>query len=177
MCTTRRNIVYHLVDDRSARHAGLIALAAGVAATVPKIIETRIAIKASPSKVWSILTNFSAMPSWNPFITAISGNVLPGTRLSVTIAPPGQSRMTFAPTVLAATPNQELRWLGTVANRWMFAGEHYFLLNPTSDGETSLIHGERFSGILAPLIMRGRILEATKDGFLAMNAALKRRSE
>jgi hypothetical protein len=82
MCTTRRSIVYHLVDDRSARHAGLIALAAGVAATVPKIIETRIAIKASPSKVWSILTNFSAMPSWNPFITAISGNVLLGTRLS-----------------------------------------------------------------------------------------------
>jgi hypothetical protein len=154
-----------------------IALAAGVAATVSKIIETQVAIKASPGKIWSILTDFSAMPSWNPFITAISGDVLPGSRLSVTVAPPGQSAMTFAPTVLAATPDKELRWLGTLANRWIFAGEHYFLLDPTPDGDTGLVHGERFSGILAPLIMRGRMLEATKDGFLAMNAALKRRSE
>jgi hypothetical protein len=76
--------------------------------------------------------------------------------------------MTFAPTVLAATPDRELRWLGTVASRWIFAGEHYFLLNPTSDGEISFIQGERFSGILAPLITRDRMLEATKDGFLAM---------
>ena len=70
----------------------LIIVAAGVAATVPKTIETQIAIKASPSKVWSILTDFSAIPSWNPFITAISGDVLPGSRLSVTIAPPGPIR-------------------------------------------------------------------------------------
>jgi hypothetical protein len=144
---------------------------------VPKTIETQTAIKASPSKVWGILTGFSSMPSWNPFIMAIRGDMLPGSRLSVTVAPPGQSGMTFAPTIPVATPDQELRWLGTVANRWIFAGEHYFLLNPTSDGETTFIQGERFSGILAPLIMRGRMLEATKDGFFAMNAALKRRSE
>lgn len=153
----------------------LIAIATGVVATV--CIETQIAIKASPSKVWSILTDFSAMPSWNPFITAISGDLLPGRRLSVTVVPPGQSEMTFAPTVLTSTPDQELRWLGTIANRWIFAGEHYFLLNPTADGETCLIHGERFFGILAPLIMRGRRLEAAKAGFLDMNAALKRRCE
>jgi hypothetical protein len=173
MCTMRRSFIWLMIGELVT----LIALAAEVADTVMKTIETQIGIKASPSKVWSILTDFSAMPSWNPFITAISGDVLPDSRLSVTIAPPGQSRMTFAPTVLAATPEQELRWLGTAGNRWIFAGEHYFLLKPTPDGETSLIHGEQFSGILAPLIMRGRMLEATKDGFLAMNVALKRRSE
>jgi hypothetical protein len=32
----------------------------------------QIAIKASTSKVWGILTGFSAMPSWNPFFTAIT---------------------------------------------------------------------------------------------------------
>jgi hypothetical protein len=164
MCTMRHSIIWLMIGAPVT----LIAVAAGVAATVPKTIETQIAIKASPSKVWSVLTDFSAMPSWNPFITAISGDVLPGSRLSVTITPPGQSGMTFAPTVLAATPDRELRWLGTVASRWIFAGEHYFLLNPTSDGEISFIQGERFSGILAPLITRDRMLEATKDGFLAM---------
>ena len=142
-----------------------------------RTIETHIRIDASPSKVWSILTDFSAMPSWNPFITAISGALSPGSRLSVTIAPPGRSAMTFTPTVLVATPGCELRWLGSVLSRWIFAGEHYFLLEPTSDGATRLTHGERFSGMLAPLIMRGQALTATKNGFVAMNEALKHRSQ
>jgi hypothetical protein len=141
------------------------------------IIETQISIEAPPSTVWSVLTDFSTMPSWNPFITAISGAASPGARLSVTISPPGQSGITFAPTVLAAIPGRELRWLGTVVSGWIFAGEHYFLLDPTSDGMTRLTHGERFIGLLAPLIMRGRTLAATREGFVAMNEALKRRSE
>ena len=142
-----------------------------------RTIETHIRIDASPSKVWSILTDFSAMPSWNPFITAISGAVSPGSRLSVTIAPPGQAAVTFTPTVLTATPGCELRWQGSVLSRWIFAGEHYFLLEPTSDGATRLTHGERFSGMLAPLIMRGQALTATKSGFVAMNEALRQRSQ
>ncbi len=85
--------------------------------------------------------------------------------------------MTFTPTVLTAIPGRELRWLGTVLTPWIFAGEHYFLLDPTSNGATNLTHGERFSGMLSPLIMRGQLLAATKAGFVAMNEALKRRSE
>jgi hypothetical protein len=140
------------------------------------LIETHIRIDASPANVWSVLTDFSAMPSWNPFITAISGMVSPGSQLRVTIAPPGKRAMTFTPTILTAISGRELRWLGTVLNRWIFAGEHYFLLEPSSDGATDLTQGERFSGILAPLIMRGQMLAATKAGFVVMNEALKRRS-
>jgi hypothetical protein len=142
-----------------------------------KTIEKQILIKAAPNKVWGILTDFSRMASWNPFIRAISGSAAPGGRLSVTIAPPGRSAMTFYPLVLVATPDRELRWLGTVVSRWIFAGEHYFLLDRTSDGATRLTHGERFTGLLAPLIMRARMLAATEEGFGAMNEALKRESE
>jgi hypothetical protein len=140
-------------------------------------IQTEISIRATPEKVWGILTDFSSMPSWNPFIRAISGSATTGNRLSVTLSPPGQSAVTVKPTVLVAEPNRELRWLGTILNRWIFAGEHYFLLQRTSDGATWLTHGERFSGLLAPLVMRGRLLSATKEGFAAMNEALKRQSE
>jgi len=59
----------------------------------------------------------------------------------------------------------------------MFAGEHYFLLEPVNPGSTRLVHGERFSGLMAPLIMRGQMLAATKQGFAAMNEALKKRAE
>jgi hypothetical protein len=35
----------------------------------------------------------------------------------------------------------------------------------------------RFRGLLVPLIMRGRIAETTRKGFIAMNDALKLRAE
>jgi hypothetical protein len=96
-----------------------------------KAFEKHILIKATPSKVWGILTDFARMPHWNPFITAVSGTAAPGAWLSVTIAPPGKSAMTFNPRVVVAVPDRELRWVGTVASRWIFAGEHYFLLDRT----------------------------------------------
>ena len=72
-------------------------------------IETQITIATPAAKIWAILIDFGAFPDWNPFIRAISGTPIPGTALSVQIAPPGQSVMTFAPTVLVATPDRELR--------------------------------------------------------------------
>ncbi len=140
-------------------------------------IETHILIEAPPSKVWGILTDFPAMPEWNPFIRAISGSLAQGARLNVRIAPPGQSAMTFKPSVLVASPERELRWIGALMGRSMFAGEHYFVLDPIGPRTTRLTHGERFSGLLAPLVMRGTMLAATKAGFAAMNEALKRRAE
>lgn len=140
-------------------------------------IETQVVINAPASKVWGILIDFAAMPAWNPFIRSISGSPSPGDRLSVQIAPPGQTAMTFKPTVLVASPERELRWRGTLMGRWIFAGEHYFLLDQIGPRATRLTHGEYFSGLLAPLIMRGSVLAATKQGFAAMNDALKRRAE
>ena len=91
-------------------------------------IETKILIEAPAVEVWRVLINFEEMPRWNPFITAISGSPVPGERLTVTIAPPGQRKMTFNPYVLAVTPKREFRWLSAFIGRWLFTGEHYFLL-------------------------------------------------
>ena len=141
------------------------------------VLETRIDITAPPSKVWDSLIDFPAMSSWNPFIRAISGAAKPGETLSVRIEPPGQSGMTFKPTVLVAAPGRELRWAGTFLGRTMFRGEHRFQLEPITNDVTRLTHGEQFSGLLAPLIMRGKMLASTEQGFIAMNEALKRRCE
>ena len=64
-------------------------------------IETNIEIDAPAARVWALLTDFSAMPAWNPFIRSISGDLAQGARLSVQIAPPGRSGARFNPTVLA----------------------------------------------------------------------------
>jgi len=46
-------------------------------------IETNIEINAPVGRVWALLTDFAGMPSWNPFIKSISGNLAQGARLSV----------------------------------------------------------------------------------------------
>lgn len=83
--------------------------------------------------------------------------------------------MTFKPTVLIATPGQELRRLGRLGPGRLFDGEHSFVLTPHPDGTTRLTHGEHCTGLLVALL-KG----TTKDnhaGFEACSQALKERSE
>ena len=45
---------------------------------VERRIEVTIAIDAPASRVWAVLTDFARMPSWNPFIKSITGNLHKG---------------------------------------------------------------------------------------------------
>ncbi|MDD5280573.1 SRPBCC domain-containing protein [Acidithiobacillus sp.] len=139
-------------------------------------IVTQIDIAASPERVWSILTDFSAYPQWNPFIHAISGAAKPGEKLRVTIQPEGRRAMAFRPKVLKAANQQELRWLGHLGIPGLFDGEHYFQLTTISNGHTRFTQGEQFSGILVGVFLSS-MEAATTGGFQAMNQALKNRAE
>jgi hypothetical protein len=86
-------------------------------------IKTEIDIESTSERVWSILTDFPAQSSWNPFIRSIEGPLQRGARLTVSIQPAGAQPMTFRPTVLVATPNVELRWHGQFLFRGVFDGE------------------------------------------------------
>ena len=138
-------------------------------------ISTTIDIDADPQAVWDVLTDFAAYGEWNPFMDRIEGTPEVGAKLVVHMTPPGGRAMTFKPTVLAATPGQELRWLGKLGIRGLFDGEHSFVLTPNADGTTHLTHGERFSGILVGP-MKGS-LKNTDAGFEAFNEALRERVE
>jgi hypothetical protein len=141
-----------------------------------RTIETEVLISASLGEVWQRLTDFPGMSAWNPFIIAISGSLERGERLDVTVAPPGRAPMSFTPLLLVVAPHQELRWRGMFASQAIFAGEHYFVLSSAPSG-TLLTHGEQFSGLLAPLLMSGGMLAATRERFGAMNASLKTKCE
>lgn len=58
----------------------------------------------------------------------------------------------------------------------LFEGEHYFVLSQLGSNRTRFVHGERFSGILLPLV-KSNLESATRTGFEAMNEAMKRRAE
>jgi len=140
-----------------------------------QIIQSEIDIEAPPSRVWAILSDFPSYPHWNPFIKRIQGDARPGTRLEVLIEPPGAKAMTFRPTVLAATPDKELRWFGHLLIPRVFDGEHQLLLASLGDRRTRFTQREVVRGILVPFT--GGILAKTEQGFVAMNEALKKRAE
>jgi len=137
-------------------------------------IETATDIAAPAGAVWRVLIDFAAYPDWNPFIRRLQGEPVVGTRLEVTLQPPGSGAMSFKPTVLVAEPGRELRWRGRVLVPGLFDGEHAFRLEPAPSG-CRFHHDESFSGLLVPLF--GGMLAKTEQGFGAMNEALKRRVE
>lgn len=121
--------------------------------------------------------DFPGYGAWNPFIRSIEGMPSEGAVIKVRIQPPGGKGMTFSPVVLRQQSNREFRWKGKLGLPGIFEGEHYFRLTPDdASGSTELIHGERFTGLLVPLL-RGSLDRDTRSGFEAMNRALKQRVE
>ena len=139
-------------------------------------LDTSVDIKASTERVWSLLMDFPGYPRWNPFVRSIEGNPSVGESLRVFIHPPGSNGMRFQPKVLVCDEKRELRWKGKLLMPGLFDGEHYFRLAPSGSDATLFEQGEIFSGVLVPLFRRS-LDGATRQGFIAMNEALKREAE
>lgn len=139
-------------------------------------VRTEIEVDATPTRVWDVLTDFAAYPAWNPFIPSLDGSAEVGARLDARLQPPDGMGMRFRPTVLAAVPARELRWLGHLLVPGLFDGEHGFRIEPLGPNRVRFVQEERFSGLLAPLVLRF-IERGTRQGFEAMNRALKLRAE
>lgn len=139
-------------------------------------ISTEIEIDAPASVIWKELTNGDAYPDWNPLVQRLSGDLVVGSFLNTTIQLGDNAPMDFTPEVLVVDENTEFRWVGQAGVPGIFDGEHFFILDETDEGITVFHHGENFTGLLAyPLFLF--IGEDTKDGFQAMNQALKARAE
>lgn len=140
-----------------------------------KAIETEIDIRADAPVVWDVLTDFQSYPEWNPFITAISGDVCRSGRLKVRICPPGLRAATFRPRIVTAQPGRELSWVGRILLPGLFDGWHSFRISATGSG-VRFYQCERFTGLFAPFFGQDD-LDAVRAGFEAMNEALRDRCE
>ena len=141
-----------------------------------KRLHTQVDIQATPERVWEILTDFAAYPEWNPFMIQATGSAVQGERLTLRMQPVGGRAMTFRPTVLEATPQHRLRWIGRVLLPGVFDGEHSFTIEPLGQGVVRLTQQEDFRGALVPL-MSGSLNRRTLPAFEQMNQSLKRRAE
>ena len=143
---------------------------------MPHEIQTEIEMDAPADRVWSVLTDFAAYPSWNPFVTRIEGDLAKGARLLVHVQPPGGSGMTFRPRLTDVQKGKSLAWLGRLGIRGLFDGAHRFEITSLGDGRCRFVHAEHFAGLLVPLL-RKSLDGPTRQGFIAMNEAMKARAE
>jgi hypothetical protein len=83
------------------------------------VISRSIVIPAPAATVWSTLTDTARYGSWNPFIPELTGELQPGAKLRVRIAPPGGWAMAFSPSVTDVVEGRRVEWLGHlgVSNR------------------------------------------------------------
>jgi hypothetical protein len=140
-----------------------------------KRIETVVEIAAPASVVWRELSAVAAYASWNPFITRFEGEVRAGTQVEVRIEPPGGRPMTFQPTITDVQDGTRLEWLGKLVVPGVFDGRHSFHVEHIAPDRSRLTQVEEFSGALVPFMPK--TLEKTRQGFDAMNEALRLRAE
>jgi len=140
-----------------------------------KEIRTEIIINAPKEKVWQVFTEFEKYSEWNPFIKNISGKISGKEKLKVTLQLKGKNPMMVKPVVQEYTPGEKFEWLGKTP-LGIFSGRHYFILESVSENQVKFIQGEKFTGWLTGPILKN-IGSDTREGFIAMNRALKEQAE
>lgn len=140
-----------------------------------KHLHTEIKIQASREKVWLLLTHFPSHRQWNPFMISLDGELQEGKRLKIMLRNKGKDFL-IRPLVKEVNPGHGFAWLGSLWFKGLFDGYHYFEIRESGPGQVTLVHGEKFSGLLSGFILQ-QIGKDTLENFQRMNEALKRRAE
>lgn len=129
-------------------------------------------IRATPEKVWKILTDGPQYPSWNTTVTKLEGTIAQGEKVTVhTKINPGRA---FPVKVVEFVPAAKMVWSGGLP-LGLFKGERTFTLTPKKDGEVEFDMREQFTGLMAPVI--GKSIPDLQPAFDEFAAALKKRAE
>ncbi len=141
-------------------------------------IHTEIDIEAPAERVWEILTDFAAYPSWNPMIPNLRGDLFVGSRLDFKISLNKRLKVPISVELVTADAPHELRWVGPSFTplRRVISGSHYFKIDEIDDKRCRFSHGEDFEGLAMPARWR-RAESAMTPLYAALNRAIKQRAE
>ena len=131
-----------------------------------------IEIDAPPERVWALLTDAAAYPTWNPTVTEVRGEVALGRRIVVHAAIANGKGFPVRVAVLDAP--RRMVWRGGAPLRFLFRGERVFTLTPAGQ-RVHFSMREEFSGLLAGLIRRS--FPDLQPAFDDFEKALKRAAE
>ncbi len=136
-----------------------------------KSYEARITINAPVEKVWGILTDSAAYPTWNSTITKLEGTIAAGQKLKVfTTLSPGRA---FPANVTELEAPRRMVWSFS-APLGMFKGARTFTLEPRGDG-VEFHTREEFSGWMSGPITKK--MPDLQPSFDAWARCLKERAE
>ena len=143
---------------------------------MPIQISAEVQITAPPERVWAVLTDLSSYRQWHPVFLAVNGELVPGSKLTITTTHPTTGRtMNATVTVRTVEPCTELRWASKMVG--LPISERRFLLNP-SGGGTLLLQAGTYRGLGGS---RGRgtakSISRIQDAYAAINEAIKRQAE
>ncbi len=141
-----------------------------------RTIATEISIARDITDVWAVLVDFAAYGQWNPYIVRIVGEGRVGSTITVH-AVRNEKQPALAQEIdLVSIAPYAMRWQGGLPDRSEFAGDHWFVLEPTAPGETRFKHYEHFSGSRVAQFGAEHEVAVAKN-FQRFNRALKARCE
>jgi uncharacterized protein YndB with AHSA1/START domain len=107
-------------------------------------------VRATPDRIWALLTDAAGFPKWNSTVTSIEGRIALGERLALKVPlAPGR---TFKPKVTEFEPPNRMVWSDGAAP--MFKGVRTYTVVPRTDGTTDFAMEEVFTGLMLPMIAR-----------------------
>jgi len=137
-----------------------------------KTFAVKTSIRATPERIWALLTNAGGYPSWNNTVEKVDGKIAQGERVTVHAKiNPGRA---FPVKVTEFEPLRRMVWTGGMP-LGLFKGERTFTLQPDSNGEVAFSMREEYTGLMAPLI--GRSIPDLQPAFDEFAADLKRAAE
>jgi hypothetical protein len=129
---------------------------------------------------WEVLTDFSAYPQWNPYLTTIEGEFEVGEVITLTLVTPNspESRQS-RPQLAEIEPLKQFSWEGRFPVPGIAHTRHVFALEKIDGKRTRLLHYEEFRGLAVALMQSGREAESQSNtqAFTDMNNALSLRLE
>lgn len=136
-----------------------------------KVFETSTIIHAEPDRIWALLTDAPAYPSWNTTVDKVEGTIALGQKIKV-FAKISPDRA-FPVKVAELVPQERMVWSNAMP-LGLFKGERTFTLTK-KDGAVEFSMREVFSGLFSPMIER--TIPDLQPTFEEFAAALKKRAE
>jgi hypothetical protein len=108
-------------------------------------------IASSPEAVWAVLSDGASWTAWDSGVDAVEGRIELGGSIKIrSQAAPGR---TFPVKVTTFDPPTRLQFSGGMP-LGLFRGVRTYNLSPDSDGTTTFLMREEYTGLLLPLIWR-----------------------
>jgi hypothetical protein len=137
-----------------------------------KAFSVRVFIRATPERIWALLTDAAKFTRWNNTVEKVDGKIALGER--VTVHPKINPGRAFPVTVAEFEPPRSMVWTGGMP-LGLFKGQRTFTLTPALNGDVEFSMREEYTGLMAPLICRS--IPDLQPAFDEFASDLKRAAE